>query len=437
VGTALALFTRDLRVRDNPVLAAAHAAGDRVVPLFVLDDAMLSGAHGRPHRFGFLCEALADLDASLRARAGALCVRRGNWLAEVLFVAEQCGASSIHIARDVSAYAQQRLADLEDASEAAVVVHESLTVVPPEAFGKPYVVFTPYYHRWLDTEWRAIEPMPRRVPLSEDVALGSLPKGAAPAGWQGGETAGLAHLKAWTPRALVAYADTRDDPGADATSRLSPYLHFGCVSALEVASRLWERPGSTEYLRQLCWRDFYAQLLWWRPEFASNDVRSSTAPTWRHAPGDLEAWKAGRTGFPFIDAGMRQLRAEGWMHNRARMAVASFLTKDLRIDWRNGAAHFMDLLVDGDIANNQLNWQWVAGTGTDANPYRVLNPTVQGRKHDPDGVYVRRWVRELHDLPVDADVHDPPFDLRRRVGYPEPILDHNEAIEMWRASRAR
>jgi deoxyribodipyrimidine photo-lyase len=233
---------------------------------------------------------------------------------------------------------------------------------------------------------------------------------------------------------LAGYDEQRDLPGVDATSRLSPYLHFGCLSASDVARRLWERDGADEFVRQLCWRDFFAQLLWWRPEVARADVRPGRAPRWRDAPGDLEAWKAGRTGFPLVDAGMRQLRAEGWMHNRVRMVTASFLTRDLRIDWREGAAHFMDLLVDGDLANNQLNWQWVAGTGTDTNPFRVLNPTAQSRRHDPDGVYIRRWVDELAALATDVDVHDPPFDLRRKCRYAEPIIDHHEAIETWRAS---
>lgn len=433
--TAIALFTRDLRVRDNPVLAAAHATADRVVPLFVLDDAILRTAHGRPNRFGFLAESLRDLDASLREHGSALFVRRGDWVREVLRVAEEGDATTIHVARDVSGYAQRRLAQLQEATRVGVAVHDSITVVPPPAFGKPYVVFTPYYNRWLDTSWRELAPVPRRLRLPEDIEIGALPRGVSPGQWHGGERAGLASLKAWTPRGLRGYAVGRDDAGADATSRLSPYLHFGCVSALEVASRLWDRPGSTEFLRQLCWRDFYAQLLSWRPNLSRDDVRPGTAPLWRNAPGDFEAWKAGRTGFPFVDAGMRQLHAEGWMPNRVRMVAASFLTRDLRIDWREGARHFMDLLVDGDVANNQLNWQWVAGTGTDANPHRVLNPTVQGRDHDPNGAYVRRWIGELRDVATSVDVHDPPFDVRRAARYPEPIIDHREAIEMWRASR--
>jgi deoxyribodipyrimidine photo-lyase len=435
VRTAIALFTRDLRVRDNPVLAGAHAAADRVVPLFVLDDAVLLTSHGRPNRFGFLAESLRDLDQSLRERGSALFVRRGDWVEEVLRVAGRGDATTIHVARDVSGYAQARIARLQSAATMDLTTHDSITVAPPAAFGKPFVVFTPYYNRWLDMSWRALAPLPRRLPLPEDIEIGALPRGASPGAWKGGERVGQALLKAWTPRGLRGYAARRDDPGADATSRLSPYLHFGCVSALEVASMLWDRAGSTEFLRQLCWRDFYAQLLSWRPAVAHDDLRPGNAPVWRNAPGDFEAWKAGRTGFPFVDAGMRQLHAEGWMHQRVRMVAASFLTRDLRIDWREGARHFMDLLVDGDVANNQLNWQWIAGTGTDVNPDRVLDPTVQGRKHDPDGVYVRRWIGELRDVTTDVDIHDPPFDVRRATRYPEPIIDHHEAIEMWRASQ--
>jgi deoxyribodipyrimidine photo-lyase len=226
-------------------------------------------------------------------------------------------------------------------------------------------------------------------------------------------------LKAWTPKGLPQYEKLHDDPGADATSRLSPYLHFGCVSPLELAQRLRDRVGGAPYVRQICWREFFTQLLWWRPETAYTDVRPGGAPKCDDDPETLAAWKEGRTGFPLVDAGMRQLRAEGWMHNRVRMVTASFLTKDLRVDWREGAAHFMDLLVDGDVASNQLNWQWVAGTGTDTNPRRVLNPTLQLKTHDPAGVYVRRWVEEL-DTPR----------------YPSPIVDHKTAIQLWKASKA-
>jgi deoxyribodipyrimidine photo-lyase len=434
VRTALALFTRDLRLHDNPVLAAAVEDADRVVPLFVLDDAALAGAHGRPNRFGFLCESLQDLDVSLRARGGALFVRRGDWVDEVLRVAKECDAATVHLARDVSGYARRRLARLSASGTVDVVTHDGITVVAPDAFGKPMVMFTPYYNRWLQAPFREAEEVPEWIDVPAGLPAGDLPKAAPPRAWQGGETAALAHFASW-PNLVGYYDGQRDAPGADATSRLSPYLHFGCISPSLVADELLERPDAGAFLRELCWRDFFAQLLFWRPELAHDDLRPTAAPRWRDAPGDVEAWKRGRTGFPLVDAGMRQLRADGWMHNRVRMVTASFLTKDLRVDWREGAAHFMDLLVDGDVASNQLNWQWVAGTGTDANPFRVLNPTTQARNHDPEGTYIRKWIDELRDVPGDVDIHDPPFDIRRACGYPEPIIDHAEAIEQWRESR--
>ncbi len=419
---AIALFTRDLRVRDNPVLAAAASSSTPVVPLFVLDAPMLERtAHGRPNRFGFLCQSLVDLDASLRDRGAALVVRRGDWVQEVLQVAYESHAAVVHVARDVSAYARRRVERLRAASEPAgiaVVEHDTVTTVPPDAFGKPYLVFTPYYRRWLAAAWRGPARVPKRLTSAGTIESHAIPDASPPGEWVGGETAALALLKGWTARGLAHYDERHDDPGADATSRVSPYLHFGCLSPSEVAARLRDRPGGAPYVRQLCWREFYSQLLWWRPETAHTDVRPGAAPRWADDPESLALWKEGRTGFPLVDAGMRQLRAEGWMHNRVRMVTASFLTKDLRIDWRLGAAHFMDLLVDGDVANNQLNWQWVAGTGTDTNPHRVLNPTVQARRFDPDEVYVRRWIPE-HGTP----------------GYPPPVVDHATAIEMWRAAR--
>lgn len=419
--TAVVLFTRDLRVRDNPALAAARRA-DQVVPLFVFDRTMLTHtSHRHPNRFGFLCQSLIDLDSSLRDRGASLVVRRGDWVQEVLQVAYEARASVVHVARDVSAYGQKRLARLiEDAARGGVdvVAHDSIAVLAPTTFAKPYLVFTPYYKQWLKAEWPKLASLPRTLNMLKRFESEPIPDQSPPGEWVGGETEALARLKAWTPKGLARYADTHDNPGADETSRLSPYLHFGCVSPLEVASRLVKREGGAPFVRQLCWRDFYTQLLWWRPETSTTDVRPNAAPQWVDDPDALAAWKEGRTGYPLVDAGMRQLRAEGWMHNRVRMVTASFLTKDLRIDWRVGAAHFMELLVDGDVANNQLNWQWVAGTGTDANPHRVLNPTVQAKRFDPQAVYIRRWVEEYG---TDA--------------YPAPIVDHAEAIAAWKATR--
>ena len=232
----------------------------------------------------------------------------------------------------------------------------------------------------------------------------------------GGETAGLRRLGGWARQHLAGYDRDRDDLAADATSRLSPYLHLGCVSPLAVTAQLDSMPGSAPFLRQLAWRDFFSQLLAARPDAAYRDYRDR-GDRWHDDPDSLAAWQAGMTGYPVVDAAMRQLAREGFMHNRARMIVASFLTKDLRIDWRAGASHFMTLLADADVACNQLNWQWVAGTGTDTQRHRIFNPTLQGRRFDPRGEYIRRYLPELDELSAEQ-VHDPAPQIRAARGYP-------------------
>jgi len=441
---AVVVFTRDLRVRDNPALAAAVRGSARVLPLFVLDDAILARPPECPNRLGFLVESLRDLDASLRELGGGLVVRAGGWVGEVLRVAREVGAVRVHVADDVSAYAQRRMSRLVEAASAVrveVVRHPGVTVVPPgdlvPSGGGEFKVFTPYHRVWSATRWRRVVPRPTAITPPDGVRpdMGLLDRvavgGVSPGVPAGGETAGTARLRAWAAEHLHEYAARHDDLAGDATSRISPYLHLGCLSPLEVAARLLDRPGGEAFVRQLCWRDFYHQVLAARPEAAREDYRYR-GRRWRDDEGGLEAWRQGRTGYPVVDAGMRQLAREGFMHNRARMVVASFLTKDLYLDWRPGASHFMSLLVDGDVANNQLNWQWVAGTGTDANAHRVFNPTVQGRRFDPSGEYVRRYVPELAGVDG-AAVHDPDPDVRRRCGYPMPIVDHRDAIASYRA----
>ena len=251
----------------------------------------------------------------------------------------------------------------------------------------------------------------------------------------GGTTEAHRLVDTWVHGGLREYEARHDDLPGDATSRLSPHLHFGTVSPGEIAAAVAGREGAEPFLRQLCWRDFYTQILAARPDAAWADYRERgerTRRDWRDDPDALAAWKAGRTGYPVVDAGMRQLAQEGFVHNRARMIVASFLTKDLYLDWREGARHYLDLLLDGDLANNNLNWQWVAGTGTDTNPHRIFNPTVQGKRFDPDGEYVRRYVPELATLSA-AQIHAPwkvAGAAQRALGvvvgrdYPAPLVDH-------------
>ncbi|MEZ5078838.1 MAG: deoxyribodipyrimidine photo-lyase [Solirubrobacterales bacterium] len=252
---------------------------------------------------------------------------------------------------------------------------------------------------------------------------------------RGGEREGRRLLRAWLRDDLAAYGDRRDDLAADATSRLGAHLRFGCLSPLEVEREAVARRGGEPFVRQLCWRDFHHQVLAAFPALPHRDYRPR-GDRWSRSQRALEAWRAGRTGYPVVDAAMRQLEAEGFMHNRARMTVASFLTKDLYLDWRSGAAHFWDLLTDGDPANNAGNWQWVAGTGNDTRPNRVLNPLRQAERFDPDGEYVRRHLPELAGV-AGAAVHRPwLLDDFDRLDYPAPIVDHDEAAAAFRARRS-
>ena len=405
--TVVVLFTRDLRVHDQPAFAAAVERAERVVPLFVVDEAVLA-AFGAPNRVVFLVDALRDLDSSLRARGGALVVRRGNVVGETVRLALDVDATAVFVSEDVSAYAQERERRLRTglaAAGAELEVYPGVTVVPPGDLapeGKDHFrVFTPYWRRWREEPRRDVLTAPARIQLPDGVEVGRIPEPGelqpgrpAPKLPEGGESAGRRRLDAWLDDGLSHYAELADDLGADATSRLSPYLHFGCVSAAEVVARALDVEGSEPFVRQLCWRDFNHQLLAARPELAHEDLRPRES-AWRDDEEALAAWREGRTGHPLVDAGMRQLLQEGFMHNRARLVAGSFLTKHLGIDWRIGAAHFFEHLVDGDVANNTGNWQWVAGTGTDSRPNRRLSPQRQSERFDPDGVYARRYIPEL------------------------------------------
>ncbi|WP_327140704.1 cryptochrome/photolyase family protein [Nocardia sp. NBC_01327] len=438
MSVAVALFTRDLRVRDNPVLAAACRAG-AVVPLFVFDDRILERASLSANRIRFLLAALGELESELRAVGGRLVVRRGDIAEQVAGVVAETGATEVHIASDVSGYSTVRARRLRDrlgGSDCRLIVHSgSVSVVdPPDlrpATGRDhFAVFTPYFRRWLETPLRSAVARPGEVTVP-DIAGAALPDITALSSAEsspqlavGGETTGRKLLRDWLSGPIGEYASASDDLAADATSRLASYLHFGCLSPTEMVRRTdLSTPGGYAFARQLAWRDFNNQILAARPEVATEDYRSRPAP-WRNDPQAVAAWCAGRTGYPVIDAGMRQLLAEGWMPGRARLIAASFLSKSLGIDWRIGAAHFQRWLVDGDVANNQLNWQWAAGTGTDSRPNRVLNPIRQADRYDPDGAYARRWLPELAHLPG-ADIHKPWRAPLLAPDYPPPLIECN------------
>lgn len=419
--TIVVLFNRDLRAHDHPALCAAARDADQVIPLFVLDPQVARGPHASPNRRRFLLESLAALRASL---GGRLVVREGDPAA----VVSSLSPDAVYVSGDVSAAARAREERLGAQPFAGVGVVDLEDI-------KPYAVFTPYYRAWAAAPRRDPLPVPAlRVP---DIDPGVLPDpGPRPPGMaEGGEAAGLARLEEWARRDAARYGQLSDDLAADGTSRLSPYLHFGCVSPLAVAERVRRIPEAEPFVRQLAWRDFYAQILLAAPASQRADYRTRN-DHWIGDARSIEAWRAGLTGYPVVDAGMRQLLSEGWMHNRARLLVGSFLTKHLYEDWRDGASWFFEHLLDGDVASNVGNWQWVAGTGTDTRPNRVFNPTLQAHRYDPDGAYVRRFVPELASIEGGA-VHEP-WRLppgRRPTDYPPPIVDHAAAIARFRSAR--
>src|SRR5579875_1077691 len=442
--TAIWWVRRDLRLADNPALGAAVDAG-AVLPVFVLDDE-LWGPAGGPRR-AFLRGALEHLDG---ATGGHLVVRRGEPAEILAGLVEETGARTVTAAADFGPYARRRdeaaTAAVEGAGATLRWVGSPYAVDPGtvrKADGTPFRVFTPFSRAWVARGWRPPADRPARVTWSPGVEGDALPDvaGVDAALPVPGEGAALRRLEAFLQDDADDYAEERDRPGADRTSRLSPYLHWGCVHPRTLLARLDpRRKGHAVWRTELCWREFYADVLWHEPASARRSLQRRMSrmevDSGPRAEERFAAWAEGRTGYPIIDAGMRQLRAEAWMHNRVRMITASFLVKDLHIDWTWGARWFLRHLVDGDLASNNHGWQWVTGTGTDPAPYfRVFNPVAQGRRFDPQGAFVRRWVPEVAGLD-DRHVHCP-WALGGVAGYPDPIVDHEaerrEALARYQA----
>lgn len=455
--TVLLWLRRDLRIHDHPALAAALSKADAVVPVFCFDPRLLDGRHRSGPRTQFLLECLEALDAVLRRLGSRLVVRHGPPEQELSSLAHSVDASAVHATGDVGPFARRRDQAVEQAlarAGVAVCWHPGMFVADDPSVirtgqGGPYTVFTPFYRAWLEA--------PRRDILEAPASLPSLPDGLRPGelprlcdlglGLQqevsdpaiGGEPEGRRATARFLAGASSGYRGQHDLVGAEGTSRLSPYLHFGCVSPREIEDRLTSGEGAEAFRRQLCWRDFYAQVLWHFPRNARSEHQTRYRSTirWSHARGRFDAWCEGRTGYPLVDAAMRQLRREGWIHNRARLVTGSFLTKDLGIDWRWGERWFMRLLIDGDEASNNGNWQWIASVGVDPQPAyrRIYNPARHQDRFDPDGVYVRRYVPELRDVPGRylAEPWTMPVEVQEAVGcvigrdYPEPIVDHMQA----------
>jgi deoxyribodipyrimidine photo-lyase len=455
--TAIVWFRRDLRVHDHPALTAAARSADRVVPVFVVDERLLGGRFPSEARAWFLFESLRELRTTLRERGADLLLRRGPPERELPALARETDADALHFASDVSPFAMARDRRAEEALRRAGVEpvrHPGNFVadigVPRTSVGKPYAVFSPFWRAWRELPRREVHGAPRTLTLPPGLRTGEIPRARcpldAPIG-QPGEKAGRERMHAFVRDGLHAYADDHDRL-AGGSSELSPYLHFGCVSARE----LEERAGrSGAFVRQLGWRDFYAHVLLHNPRNAVAAYQEGMdALEWDDDEEAFAAWCDGRTGFPVVDAAMRQLRTTGWMHNRGRLIVGSFLTKDLHLDWRRGEAHFMRWLLCGDEAQNNGNWQWISSVGVDPAPYfrRMYNPAAQQQRHDPDGEYVRRWVPELRDVPLErlaepwtmSEAEQEAAGCWIGADYPEPIVDHaaerRRAMERYRTARS-
>ncbi len=451
-------FRRDLRLADHPALLRAGTGAPDVLGLFVADDAVLTSS-GAPRR-AFLAGCLERLSESM---GGRLLVAAGRPEKVVPAVAAAVQATAVHVSTDYGPYGRRRDERVERALAAAdvdLIGTGSPYAVAPGRVRKPdggrYSVFTPYHRGWTAHGWRGPARDPDAVTWLDPDAVDGVRR-CAPADLgapvadsttlpEPGEAAASRVWQDFLQDGVNAYSDERNRPDHPGTSRMSPYLKWGCIHPRTMLADLAKRrsAGASSYRRELAWREFYADVVFHRPE----SLWTSLDPSIDTLCGDegpvaderLAAWKAGRTGFPYIDAGMRQLLAEGWVHNRVRMGVASFLIKDLHLPWQVGAAHFLDHLVDGDYASNNHGWQWVAGSGPQAAAfYRIFNPIGQGEKFDPDGDYVRRYVPELRQIPGKA-VHRPWELPGAAPDYPAPIVDHAaeraEALRRWQTRKS-
>jgi deoxyribodipyrimidine photo-lyase len=471
---AVVWFRRDLRVADHPALVAAVDAADQVVPVFVVDRTLLDGGPSGPNRRAFLHGALRSLARDLEALGGRLLVLEGDPVEVIPAVARTSAAGAVFCSRDLTPYARRRDTAVERALRAD---GRSLRCFPGNYLsdvdevrtttGDPFRIYSPFARAAKAEGWDDPLPAPGRVRVPGELGrAGPDAPGAGPGdfGLEGAveltppdPAAALERLQWFVANRVDGYGRGRNLMATDGTSRLSPYLRFGLVSPRQVAAavaaprargagaggrrRSAEHPrraGDREtFVNELLWRDFYAYVLYHQPESAWQHMRPEFAHfEFEDDPEGLAAWRQGCTGYPLVDAGMRQLSGQGWVHNRARLVVASFLTKHLLIDWREGARFFLQQLMDGDLPSNNGGWQWVAGTGTDAAPYyRIFNPVTQAEKFDPEGGYIRRWVPELAKLPAPA-VFAPwqaaapdlaAAGVRLGTDYPHPIVDHRRA----------
>ena len=464
----LVWFRRDLRIDDHPALWHAARTGEPVIPLFIVDQPLIDALPCDGAAFDFQAEALRELDAALRSRGARLICRRGDVRAVHAHFIREHQPSAIYVNRDTDPAAAPRdhaVRELYKQHGIAVRTFADVTAHEPgevlTAAGTSYTVFTPYARKWKSLPVAGPCSAPKHITTIE-LEPGEIPGAHAlhrattistPA-FHGGCTTAAKRWRAFLRAKIFTYAETRDLPAIAGTSGMSAYLRFGCISvrrmfndcaALQNSVRGRRRESIVKFVDELIWREFYHDVLFHRPQLIATSFRAAfDAMPWSRDRSTLDAWKAGRTGVPIVDAGMRQLTTTGWMHNRVRMIVASFLTKDLMHDWREGQRYFEEKLLDIDVAANSGGWQWAASTGVDPRPLRIFNPRLQSKKYDPEGAYIRRFVPELRNVPV-RYVHAPEAmpvkiqrDARCLIGsdYPAPIVDHRAASEAFKRAFA-
>lgn len=427
-------FRRDLRLADNPALLDALSAADEALLLFVIDESVAERAGA--YRRAYLADSLSKLNESVRGR---LAIVSGDPVDVLREMAAKYQINSLHAARQFAPYGVSVEKRILDAG-LKVEYTGSPYAVAPGRVRKPddtnYRVYTPFFKAWMSHGWRGPVGSPMNPQfIVPEVSDQTLPSWQPPAGvrlQEAGEAAARSRWFAFKSGELSAYDEQRNIPGIEGTSRLSPHLRWGEIHPRTILAELDQTRAHEVFRKEIAWREFYADVLHHNPQTSRDYYNPVFAKMKYDEPGArFEAWCSGNTGYPIVDAAMRQLQSEGWMHNRCRMIVASFLVKDLHIEWQHGANYFMKFLIDNDVASNSHGWQWTAGCGTDASPYyRVFNPIEQGRKFDLEGNYIRNFVPELRHLPA-TDIHVPWEVLDGYAhGYPKRLVDHaSERLE--------
>ena len=422
-------FRRDLRVGDHPALNAAIEGSDEIVPVFILDKAQIAEAGDK--LLAYMGQSLRALDDSL---GNCLHIIEGDQVEVLKELIEMYGVSEVHISDEYERYGAARDARVEAAGIKLVRTGSPYAVAPGRVLkpsdATPYRVYTPFYRAWCTHGWRAPAKTPTKIPaVTPPAKYRAFPDFPMPAGVNviaAGEKAALARFKEFTKKGLDSYDENRNFAAIDGTSKMSTYLKFGEIHPRTLLAGLGESKAHDTFRKEIAWREFYADVLFNNPDTDTEYYAKQFKAMRYDKPGkQFQAWCEGKTGYPFVDAAMRQLVLEGWMHNRTRMVVASFLVKDLHLEWQLGERFFAQHLVDYDVASNAHGWQWTAGTGTDASPYyRVFNPIEQGRRFDENGDYIRKYVAELAHLSA-AEIHEPWLFLDGYShGYPERIVDH-------------